>query len=85
MGNVLSLPNKMDELAALENQWIYHECSLFMRTETWLTNNTLDANIDLQSFTAVRVDRDMKRKGGGLIIYTNNCWPCFCEDGGVLP
>jgi len=34
MGNVNSLPNKMDELSTLKNQRIYRECSMFILTET---------------------------------------------------
>ena len=37
MGNVRSLPNKMEELTALTRlQWEYRECSLMMFTESWL-------------------------------------------------
>ncbi|KAI3363877.1 hypothetical protein L3Q82_001472 [Scortum barcoo] len=43
MGNVRSLPNKMDELAALtRHQREYRECSLLLFTETWLTALTPD-------------------------------------------
>lgn len=84
MGNVNSLPNKIDELAALENQRIYRECSLFILTETWLTDSIPNANVDLRGFTVVRADRDTKAcgksKGGGLIIYINNRW---CNPGHV--
>ncbi|TWW77451.1 hypothetical protein D4764_12G0008410 [Takifugu flavidus] len=84
MGNVNSLANKIDELAALGNQRIYRECSLFILTETWLTATIPDGNVDLRGFTAVRADRDTKvcgkSKGGGLIIYTNNRW---CNPGHV--
>ncbi|KAI3367896.1 hypothetical protein L3Q82_026726, partial [Scortum barcoo] len=72
MGNVNSLPNKIDELSALNNQRIYRESSLFIFTETWLNHLVPDANVDLLGFTAVRADRDTKAsgksKGGGLII-----------------
>lgn len=41
MGNVNSLANKMDEMAALvRNVKLYRECSLLCFTETWLTGNT---------------------------------------------
>ncbi|KAI3361406.1 hypothetical protein L3Q82_013573 [Scortum barcoo] len=55
MGNVNSLPNKIDELSALNNQRIYRESSLFIFTETWLNHLVPDANVDLLGFTAVRV------------------------------
>ncbi|KAI3364497.1 hypothetical protein L3Q82_011283 [Scortum barcoo] len=75
MGNVNSLPNKIDELSALNNQRIYRESSLFIFTETWLNHLVPDANVDLLGFTAVRADRDTKAsgksKGGGLIIQSH--------------
>lgn len=84
MGNVNSLPNKIDELSALNNQRIYREISLFIFTETWLNHLVSDANVDLLGFTAVRADRDTqasgKSKGGGLIMYVNNRW---CNPGHV--
>ncbi|KAI3362817.1 hypothetical protein L3Q82_001864 [Scortum barcoo] len=63
MGNVNSLPNKIDELSALNNQRIYRESSLFIFTETWLNHLVPDANVDLLGFTAVRADRDTKASG----------------------
>ncbi|CAI5651296.1 unnamed protein product [Oreochromis niloticus] len=45
MGNVRSLPNKVDELAALtRHQRSYRECSLMCFTESWLTALTLDSH-----------------------------------------
>ncbi|KAI3355008.1 hypothetical protein L3Q82_004797 [Scortum barcoo] len=43
-GNVRSLPNKMEELAALTRlQWEYRECSLMRFKETWLNHLTPDS------------------------------------------
>ncbi|KAI3351338.1 hypothetical protein L3Q82_005877 [Scortum barcoo] len=64
MGNVNSLPNKIDELSALNNQRIYRESSLFIFTETWLNHLVPNANVDLLGFTAVRADRDTKASEG---------------------
>ncbi|KAI3374520.1 hypothetical protein L3Q82_021003 [Scortum barcoo] len=51
MGNVRSLPNKMDELAALtRHQREYRECSLLLFTETWLTALTPDTAAELDGF-----------------------------------
>lgn len=58
MGNVNSLQNKIDELCALNNHRLHRECSLFIFTETWLTELTPQANVDLCGFTSVRADRD---------------------------
>lgn len=69
MGNVNSLANKTDELAALvKNVRIYRECSLLYFTQTWLMASIPDANMDLPGFTTVTAERDTKasgkRKGG---------------------
>uniref|UniRef100_A0A665T724 Reverse transcriptase domain-containing protein n=1 Tax=Echeneis naucrates TaxID=173247 RepID=A0A665T724_ECHNA len=84
MGNVNSLPNKIDELSALNNQRTYRESSLYIFTETWLNHLVPDANVDLPGFTVVRADRDAnacgKSRGGGLIIYINHRW---CSPGHV--
>ncbi|KAI3354195.1 hypothetical protein L3Q82_018733, partial [Scortum barcoo] len=75
MGNVRSLPNKMDELAALtRHQREYRECSLLLFTETWLTALTPDTAAELDGFTLLRADRSKesgKRKGGGLAVFVN--------------
>ena len=50
-GNVRSLPNKIDELTALtRHQRDYHECSIMVLTETWLTELTLDTDANLDGF-----------------------------------
>ncbi len=57
-GNVNSLPNKIDELAALvKSVKIYRECRLLCFCETWLTTSIPDANVELPSFSTVRADR----------------------------
>ena len=58
------------------------ECSLLCLSETWLTQNTLDANVDLPGFTTVRADcgRSGRSKGGGLALFINNRW---CNQGHV--
>ncbi|KAI3363490.1 hypothetical protein L3Q82_011581 [Scortum barcoo] len=72
MGHVRSLPNKMDELAALtRHQREYQECSLLLFTEMWLTALTPDTAAELDGFTLLRADRSKesgKRKGGGLAV-----------------
>lgn len=85
MGNVNSRANKTDELASLvRHQKAFRECSLFCFTETWLTSNIPNANVDLPGFSVVRADREGrlcgKNKGGGLALYINNRW---CNPGHV--
>ena len=86
MGNVNCLTNKTDELAALvRTDRTLRECSLLCLSETWLTQNTPDANLDLPGFTTVRADWDCgrsgKSKGGGLALFINNRW---CNQGHVM-
>ncbi len=85
MGNVNSLPNKIDGLAApVRYIKTYRECSLLCFSETWLTTSIPDANVELPGFSTVRSDRDTKacgkRKGGGLAVYVNTRW---CNPGHV--
>ncbi|KAI3367090.1 hypothetical protein L3Q82_008125 [Scortum barcoo] len=84
MGNVRSLPNKMDELAVLtRHQREYRECSLLLFTETWLTALTPDTAAELDGFTLLRADRSKesgKRKGGGLAVFVNDRW---CNPGHI--
>ncbi|KAI3353668.1 hypothetical protein L3Q82_004913 [Scortum barcoo] len=70
MGNVNSLPNKIDELSALNNQRIYRESSLFIFTETWLNHLVPDANVDLLGFTAV-VDCPTRNNRTIDLLYVN--------------
>ncbi|KAI4902351.1 hypothetical protein NFI96_003954 [Prochilodus magdalenae] len=93
MGNVNSLTNKTDELACLvKNQRLYRECSLFCFTETWLTPDTPDANVELPGFSTVRAERDQtlsgKRKGGGAHTFHQHQmvqpWTCKREGGDLL-
>ncbi|KAI5095921.1 hypothetical protein C0J45_14351 [Silurus meridionalis] len=84
MGNVRSLPNKMDELAALtRHQREFQECSIMLFTESWLTKLTPDTTVALDGFDLLRADRTMesgKRKGGGLAVFVNNRW---CKSGHI--
>ena len=79
MGNVISLPNKMDELTVLTRmQREYWECSLMCFTESWLNELSPDSHVTLVSFQLVRADRDPKEsgksKGGGLVMFVNDKW-----------
>ncbi|XP_049333313.1 uncharacterized protein LOC125801152 [Astyanax mexicanus] len=85
MGNVNSLTNKTDEVACLvKYQKLYRECSVLCFTETWLTPDTPDANVELPGFSTVRADRDPalcgKRKGGGIALSIKSRW---CNPGHV--
>ena len=77
LSNVRSLHNKMDELSTLTKyDCDFRRCSLFCFTETWLTDEISDIN--LEGYTVIRFDRDAqktkKRIGGGLCMLVNNKW-----------
>ena len=77
MGNVRSLANKTDELAALtRHQRDFRECSLLCFTETWLTEKTPDSVVSMEGFKMVRADRNVagKRRGGGVAVFVNERW-----------
>ncbi|XP_036944052.1 uncharacterized protein LOC119013532 [Acanthopagrus latus] len=85
MGNVRSLGNKTDELAALvKTQREYRECSIFCFSETWLHSNIPDNSVCVPGYSVVRGDRDWstsrKKKGGGLALYVSERW---CNPGHV--
>ena len=85
MGNVRSLGNMMDELAALtRSHQEYRVCSLMIFSESWLHMDVPDHNVSTKDFHTVRTDRDCttsgKRKGGGLAVYVNNRW---CNPGHI--
>lgn len=84
IGNVNPLLNKIDKLAArTKNVKTFKECSLLCLTETWLTADIPDANVELLDISVVRADRDTracgKCKGKGLAPYfLEPCMPpCF--------
>ena len=58
--------------------------AVFCFTEIWLTDNVVDANVELPGLHLVRADLDCKqsdkRKGGGLALYVNIRW---CNPGHV--
>ncbi|KAI4896297.1 hypothetical protein NFI96_027926 [Prochilodus magdalenae] len=75
-------PSHPTSVSDLSNA-LLKEC-LFCFTETWLTTDTPDANVELPGFSTVRADRDPtlsgKRKGGGLALFINTRW---CNPGHV--
>ena len=56
MGNVRSLGNKTDKLAALiKSQREYHECSVLCFMETWLHSHIPHHSVAVPGFSTVRV------------------------------
>jgi ribosome assembly protein 1 len=77
-GNVRSINNKIDELAAnVSYDNTYRECCVILLTETWLTDNIPDICMALNNYSLVRGDRSEqsgKRHGGGVCAYINTHW-----------
>ena len=89
-GNVRSVRNKMDELAAnCKYNQEYRDISLICLTETWLDCRDSDGSVNIDGFNLVRADRKGTRKqhGGGIGVYINEHWcknvtikKCYCDD-----
>jgi hypothetical protein len=78
LGNVESLKNKIDELAALARyDAMYRNCCAMMLTETWLNPDVPDGCMSIDGFTLIRGDRiddAGKDGGGGVCVYLNKRW-----------
>lgn len=72
LGNVRSLPNKVNELVTVTCHWSsYRESSLICLTETWLTALTPDSNINMEGFHLLHANRTKesgKTRVGGLAV-----------------
>ena len=65
-GNVRGIRNKFDELQLLVSE---KDPDILVLTETWLSSNTLDAEISISGYDLFRADRFLSRISGGVIIY----------------
>lgn len=78
MGNVRSLTNKVDELAALtRHQREFWQGSIMLFTGSWLTKLRPDMTVALDGFQLLRVDRTTKsgeKKREGLAVFVNQRW-----------
>ena len=76
-GNVRSIRNKTDELAAnCKFNREYRDISMICITETWLETRDTDGTVNMDGFSLIRSDRTGTRKqhGGGVGIYINERW-----------
>ena len=77
-GNVESIKNKIDELAALTRyDNLYRNSCALMLTETWLNPDVPDECVSITGFTLIRRDRTSesgKERGGGVCVFLNNQW-----------
>lgn len=75
----------MYELAALtQHQRDYHEVSMLLFGEMWLTAQTPDMHAELNAFQLMWVDmrvESSKRKGEGLVVFVND--RC-CNSGHII-
>ena len=78
MGNVRSLPNKIDELHANSIYLAeFRNACLMSFTETWLTSNHSDEHVNIDGLKLLRGDRNMEDAGkhsGGICVYVNHKW-----------
>ena len=89
-GNVQSIRNKTDELAAKCRFYReYRESAIIALSETWLQERDADSTVELDQFTLTRSDRRHldRQRGGGLAVYVNERWckqvnikESFCND-----
>ena len=89
-GNVQSIRNKVDELAAKCKFYReYRESAIIALSETWLQDRDADSTVELDNFTLTRSDRRNleRQRGGGLAVYVNDSWctevnikESFCND-----
>lgn len=86
LANVRSLDDKMDDLRLWRSmQREVRDCSVYIFSETWLTDKIPDSGVELEGLTLHRADRVMsstgKLRGGGWAVYTKNSW---CSDARVI-
>ncbi|KAF7650927.1 hypothetical protein LDENG_00118800 [Lucifuga dentata] len=86
LSNVVSLPNKLDELQLLVGRnRDFSSSSVLCFTEMWLCGSIPDSALQLAGFQLFRVDRDTelsgKTKSGGICFYINSGW---CNDVTVI-
>ena len=67
--NARSLLNKRTELGNMIDSG---NPDVIIITETWLTSDVTDNEVDLPNFVVHRTDRQT-RKGGGVVIYLKKC------------
>ena len=76
--NARSIVKNYDHLEAISHHQLLTNCCIYAVTESWLTPNITDNQIQLTGYTVIRTDRNFdqssKTKGGGLLLYINNRW-----------
>jgi len=66
--NARSIRNKLDELKIFVDNF---NPDIIGVVETWLREDIVDSEINLDGYSFIRIDRknDLKSKGGGVIVY----------------
>jgi hypothetical protein len=66
---VRSIFNKLDELRLLA---LSKKSDIIALTETWLTDDITDTEIEIPGYQIFRLDRRSGKKGGGTLVYLKN-------------
>jgi hypothetical protein len=70
--NIQSLPNKLDELKI---DILRSPPDIIALTETWLTEEIKDVEINIPGYQIFRRDRKITKRGGGVLLYINENIP----------
>lgn len=68
----LNIRSLMANLSQLQADFMYSRAMAIGLTETWLKSNTISSLIDLKGFSICRLDRRVKKRGGGVLLYIND-------------
>ena len=71
--NVRSLRYKIDELECVINNNFVNICCV---TESWLNESISTESINIAGFVCHKHDRESGHKGGGVVCYVDEDWPC---------
>jgi len=69
--NARSLMNKIDEFHATVSTL---QPDIIGVTESWVTENVLDSELELTGYILFRHDRPVKKRGGGVLLYIKTIW-----------
>lgn len=76
--NTRSIVKNYDHLEDISHHQLLTNCCIYAVTESWLTPNIADNQIQLTGYSVIRTDRNFyqssKTKEGGLLLYINNRW-----------
>lgn len=68
----LNIRSLLANFALFQADFMYSRSMIIGLTETWLTANTISNLVELKGFTLCRLDRRVKKRGGGVLLYIND-------------